>query len=236
MKDLIPINYDSDRPTMLARDLHDFLEVETPYHKWFSRMCEYGFTENQDYSVTDKFVRNPAGGPQSCKDAQLTIDMAKEICMIQRTDKGKQARQYFLAVERQWNSPDAIMQRALAIANERVKNLMADNAKLSVDVATMAPKAEYFDELVERNTLTGMFETAKQLEVPPKKFTSWLLDRKYVYRDKKGKIMPYQKHVESGLFELRECLNDKTGWSGTQTMITPKGRETFRLLFPRELG
>lgn len=79
-----------------------------------------------------------------------------------------------------------------------------------------------------------MFETAKQLEVPPKKFTSWLLDRKYVYRDKKGKIMPYQKHVESGLFELRECLNDKTGWSGTQTMITPKGRETFRLLFPKE--
>lgn len=233
MKDLIPINYDSDRPTMLARDLHDFLEVGTEFKDWFPRMCEYGFTEGQDY-CSFLSVRSDGLPGRQKRDAQLTIDMAKEICMIQRTDKGKQARQYFLAVERQWNSPDAIMQRALAIANERVKNLMADNAKLSVDVATMAPKAEYFDELVERNTLTGMFETAKQLEVPPKKFISWLLDRKYVYRDKKGKIMPYQKHVESGLFELRECLNDKTGWSGTQTMITPKGRETFRLLFPKE--
>lgn len=230
MKELIPVNYDSERPTVLARDLHEFLEVGTAFKDWFPRMCEYGFTEGQDFC---SFLSESTGGRRA-QDAQLTIDMAKEICMIQRNERGKQARQYFIAVENQWNSPDAIMQRALAIANERVKNLMADNAKLSVDVAIMTPKAEYFDELVERNTLTGIFETAKQLEVPPKKFTSWLLDRKYVYRDKKGKIMPYQKHVESGLFELRECLNDKTGWSGTQTMITPKGRETFRLLFPKE--
>ena len=227
MKELIPVNYDSERPTVLARDLHEFLEVGTAFKDWFPRMCEYGFTEGQDFC---SFLSESTGGRRA-QDAQLTIDMAKEICMLQRNERGKQARQYFIAVENQWNSPDAIMQRALAIANERVKNLMADNAKLSVDVAIMAPKAEYFDELVERNTLTGMFETAKQLEVPPKKFTSWLLDRKYVYRDK---IMPYQKHVESGLFELRECLNDKTGWSGTQTMITPRGRETFRLLFPKE--
>ena len=233
MKDLIPINYDSDRPTVLASNLHDFLEVQTAFKDWFPRMCEYGFTDGQDY-CSFLSVRSDGLPGRQKRDAQLTIDMAKEICMLQRNERGKQARQYFIAVENQWNSPDAIMQRALAIANERVKNLMADNAKLSVDVAIMAPKAEYFDELVERNTLTGMFETAKQLEVPPKKFTSWLLDRKYVYRDKKGKIMPYQKHVESGLFELRECLNDKTGWSGTQTMITPKGRETFRLLFPKE--
>ena len=239
MTDLIPINYDSDRPTVLARDLHDFLEVGTAFKDWFPRMCEYGFTKGIDFNpLKNEQVRFEGEREvrRMLDDAQLTIDMAKEICMLQRNERGKQARQYFIAVENQWNSPDAIMQRALAIANERVKNLMADNAKLSVDVATMAPKAEYFDELVERNTLTGMFETAKQLEAPPKKFTSWLLDRKYVYRDKKGKIMPYQKHVESGLFELRECLNDKTGWSGTQTMITPKGRETFRLLFPKELG
>lgn len=230
MKDLIPINYDSERPTVLARDLHDFLEVGTAFKDWFPRMCEYGFTEGQDFC---SFLSESTGGRRA-QDAQLTIDMAKEICMIQRNERGKQARQYFLAVERQWNSPDAIMQRALTIANDRVKRLMSDNAQLTVDLEIARPKAEYFDELVERNTLTGMFETAKQLEVPPKKFTSWLLDRKYVYRDKKGKIMPYQKHVESGLFELRECLNDKTGWSGTQTMITPKGRETFRLLFPKE--
>ena len=229
MKDLIPISYDSDRPTVLARDLHDFLEVETPYHKWFPRMCEYGFTENQDYSVTDKFVHNPAGGPQSCKDAQLTIDMAKEICMIQRNERGKQARRYFLEVERQWNSPDAIMHRALTIANDRVKHLMADNARLTVDLEIARPKAEYFDELVDRNLLTNFRETAKQLEVKEKDFVSFLLGHKYIYRDKRGRLMPYAEK-NNGLFEIKETINEKTGWSGTQTLITPKGRETFRLL------
>lgn len=231
MKDLIPINYDSDRPTVLARDLHDFLEVETPYHKWFPRMCEYGFTEGQDYVTADKNVLRADGAkmPQIQTDAQLTIDMAKEICMIQRNEKGKQARQYFLAVERQWNSPDAIMQRALTIATDRVKRLMSDNAQLTVDLEIARPKAEYFDELVDRNLLTNFRETAKQLNIKEKEFISFLLDHKYVYRDKRGRLMPYAEK-NTGLFEIKETLNEKTGWSGTQTLITPRGRETFRLL------
>lgn len=106
MNEIIKINYDNDRPTVLARDLHDFLEVQTPYHKWFPRMCEYGFTENVDYAVTDNFVHNPAGGPQHQQDAQLTIEMAKEICMLQRNERGKQARQYFIQLEKDWNSPE----------------------------------------------------------------------------------------------------------------------------------
>ena len=98
----------------------------------------------------------------------------------------------------------------------------------------MKPKADYFDELVERNTLTNFRETAKQLGIPPKKFVDFLLEHKYVYRDKRGKLLPYQDK-NNGLFEVKECFNDKTKWSGTQTLVTPKGRETFRLLYLREM-
>ena len=93
----------------------------------------------------------------------------------------------------------------------------------------MQPKAEYFDELVDRNLLTSFRETAKQLEIKEKDFIRFLIDKKYIYRDKKGKLMPYAEK-NNGLFEVKECFNDKTKWSGTQTLITPKGRETFRLL------
>ena len=94
----------------------------------------------------------------------------------------------------------------------------------------MQPKADYFDELVDRNLLTGIRETAKELQVKPKAFVSFLLDKKYLYRDNKGKLMPYAKQVEANLFELKEFTNEKTGFSSTQTLITPKGKETFRLL------
>ena len=120
MNDLIAINYDTDKPTVSGRELHEALEIETPYHKWFPRMCEYGFTENEDYSVTDIFVPNSNGGKQTQMNHQLTIPMAKEICMLQRNEKGKQFRQYFIKVEEAWNSPEMVMQRALAIANERM--------------------------------------------------------------------------------------------------------------------
>ena len=230
MNELIKVDYTGERPAVSARELHEFLEVETPYHKWFPRMCEYGFTENEDYSVTDIFVRTPAGGPQSMKDAAVSIDMAKEICMIQRNEKGKLARQYFLALERDWNSPEKVMSRALRYAEQELKQVKALNSALTVENAIMAPKAEYFDELVDRNLLTNFRETAKHLEIPPKAFVAFLLEKKYIYRDKRGKLLPYEDK-NNGLFEVKECFNEKTQWSGTQTLVTPKGRETFRLLF-----
>ncbi len=95
----------------------------------------------------------------------------------------------------------------------------------------MKPKADYFDELVDRNLLTSIREIAKELQAPEKKFVRFLLEKKYVYRDKRGKLMPYAQYVQEGLFELKEQYNEKTGWKGTQILITPKGRETFRLLY-----
>ena len=103
-----------------GRELHMFLEVATPYHKWFPRMCEYGFSENVDYSTMDKNVRRADGAlmPQTQHDHLMTVDMAKEISMLQRTEKGKQARQYFIQLEKDWNSPEKVMARALVMAEK----------------------------------------------------------------------------------------------------------------------
>lgn len=261
MNELIRMDGASEFPVS-GRELHERLGIGTEYAKWFGRMCEYGFEEGKDFKPfkiervqnNQVFVKNDENSPLEDKkdfipkleestggrpstDHQLTLSMAKELCMIQRTEQGREVRRYLIRVEEAWNSPDAIMARALTIANDRVKELTgqvlkleASNSELTVQTQIMRPKAEYFDELVDRNLLTSFRETAKQLHVKERAFVDFLLSHKYVYRDKKGKLTPYAQHTEKGLFELKECVNEKTQWSGTQTLITPKGRETFRLL------
>lgn len=132
---------------------------------------------------------------------------------------------------------DEIMAKALLVANNKINelksknnNLEIQNSKLLVSNETMKPKAEYFDELVDRNLLTSFRETAKALKIKEKKFINFLLNHKYIFRDKKGKLQPFADKNQ-GLFEIKETLNEKTGWCGTQTLITPKGRETFRMLY-----
>lgn len=126
-------------------------------------------------------------------------------------------------------TPSELMAKALLVANKTLAEREARISELTVQNAIMQPKAEYFDELVDRNLLTSFRETAKQLGVEEKKFISFLMEKKYIYRDKKAKLMPYADK-NNGLFEVKECFNEKTKWSGTQTLITPKGREKFRLL------
>lgn len=232
MKDLIQIHYDNaDHPTVSGRELHKALGVETPYTTWVKRMCEYGFSENVDFATCFPNLEseNQHGGHNKI-DHQLTIPMAKELCMLQRTDKGKQMRQYFIAVEEQWNSPDAIMARALQLSNAKLKEMQITVSALTVENQIMKPKAEYFDELVDRNLLTGIRETAGELGVKQNQFVAFLLEKKYMYRDKKGRLTAYAKPLADGLFERKECVNEKTQWKGTQDLVTPKGRETFRLL------
>lgn len=134
-------------------------------------------------------------------------------------------------------TPEELMAKALLVANKtladreaRICELTAQNSQLTVEKQIMQPKAEYFDELVDRNLLTNFRETAKELGIKPKAFVAWLLEKKFLYRDQKGKLLP-REDKNSGLFEVKEAKNDKTQWSGVQTLITPKGRETFRLLY-----
>ena len=126
-------------------------------------------------------------------------------------------------------SPEELMASALLMAQKTIEARDARISALTVQNQIMAPKAEYFDAIVDRNLLTSFRETAKQLGIGERVFITFLLEKKYLYRDQKGKLQP-RADKNDGLFELKECVNEKTGWAGTQTLITPKGRETFRLL------
>ena len=232
MNELIKVNYDNpEKPVVSGRELHEALGIKTAYKDWFPRMCEYGFTENSDFLTVAQKRATAQGNFTTYNDHMLTIPMAKELCMIQRTDIGRKFRQYFISIEEAWNSPEMVMQRALSIANERVKVLQLSVSQLTVDNQIMQPKAEYFDGLVDRRLLTNFRDTAKEFHIGQKEFIQFLLDHKYVYRDRKSKLKPYMPYVEDGLFELKEFTNTKTGFTDTQTFITPKGKETFRLFF-----
>lgn len=126
-------------------------------------------------------------------------------------------------------TPEELMAKALLVANKTLAERDARISELTVQNTIMSPKSEYFDELVDRNTLTNFRETAKELGISEKAFIRFLIDKKYIFRNQRGKLMPYADRSD-GLFEVKECYNEKTNWSGIQTLVTPKGRETFRLL------
>ena len=148
MDELIRINFNSERPTVSGRDLHAALEVKTAYKDWFPRMCDYGFEEGTDFC---SFLSESTGG-RPAVDHQLFIAMAKELCMIQRSETGRKFRQYFIKIEEAWNSPEAVMARALQFANNHLSLVKKQNLELLETVAVqnqqiveLKPKATYYD-------------------------------------------------------------------------------------------
>ena len=126
-------------------------------------------------------------------------------------------------------SPEELMAKALMVAEKTLAEREKRISALTVENQILQPKADYFDQLVDRNLLTSLRDTAKELGIKEKKFIGFLVEKKYLYRDKKGKLTPYAGKADD-LFTVKECFNEKTNWTGTQTMVTPKGRETFKLL------
>lgn len=229
MNELIQVNYDNDRPTVLARDLHEFLEVQTPYHKWFPRMCEYGFSENIDYMMMDKNVLRSDGTkmPQIQHDAQLTIEMAKEICMLQRNERGKQARQYFIQLEKDWNSPELVMARALKMANSRIGSLEERTVHLEQKIEKDKPKVLFADAVSISGSAILIGDLAKILrqngvEMGPNRLFQWLRENGYLIKQKGSSYnMPTQKSMELGLFKIKEtCVTHSDGH--TSINRTPK--------------
>ena len=229
MNELIQVNYDNDRPTVLARDLHEFLEVQTPYHKWFPRMCEYGFSENIDYMMMDKNVLRSDGTkmPQIQHDAQLTIEMAKEICMLQRNERGKQARQYFIQLEKDWNSPELVMARALKMANSRIGSLEERTVHLEQKIEKDKPKVLFADAVSVSGSAILIGDLAKILrqngvEMGPNRLFQWLRENGYLIKQKGSAYnMPTQKSMELGLFKIKEtCITHSDGH--TSVNRTPK--------------
>ena len=224
LKDVpIAINYDTGaNPTVSGRELHEALEIETPYHKWFPRMCEYGFTENEDFWTN---LSESTGGRPST-DHQLTIPMAKEICMLQRNDKGKQFRQYFIRVEEAWNSPEMIMKRALEIANRKVQELETTVAVRDQQISELTPKASYYDVVLSCKDAISTTEIAKDYGKSAKWLNKLLHEKGIQFRQ--GDIwLLYQKYAEKGYTITKTQTysgNDGAVHSKLHTYWTQKGR------------
>ena len=234
MNELIKITYNNDRPAVSARDLHDFLEVKTAYKDWFPRMCEYGFTEGEDFC---SFLSESTGG-RPAQDAVLTIDMAKELCMIQRNEKGKQARQYFLQIEKEWNSPEKVMARALQIAGDKLKRL---ESKVEAD----APKVLFADAVSASKTSILVGELAKLLkqngvDIGQHRLFRWMRENGYLIRRNGTDFnMPTQKSMDLGLFTVKETAithSDGTVTVSKTTKVTGKGQQYFIQKFLGEEG
>lgn len=200
MNELIKVTYDNDRPVVSARELHDFLEVETPFNKWFPRMCEYGFTEGQDFWT---FLSESTGG-RPAQEAALTIDMAKEICMIQRSEKGKQARQYFIQLEKDWNSPEKVMARALDIAHRELNTLKAANVELLAEnerqqqiIADFEPVKQYVDTILQSKDAVTTTQIAADYGMSAKELNR-ILFQEGVQHKVNGQWILYKKHMGKG--------------------------------------
>ena len=226
MNELIKVNYENDRPTVLARELHDFLEVKTAFKDWFPRMCEYGFSEGIDYC---SFLSNRSDGlPGKPKqDAQLTIEMAKEICMLQRNERGKQARQYFIQLEKDWNSPELVMARALKMANSRIGSLEERTVHLEQKIEKDKPKVLFADAVSTSQNTILIGDLAKILrqngvEMGPNRLFQWLRENGDLIKQKGSAYnMPTQKSMELGLFKIKEtCITHSDGH--TSVNRTPK--------------
>ena len=228
MDELIRINYDSERPTVNGRDLHEALQVKTAYKDWFPRMCEYGFVEGRDFC---SFLSESSGG-RPAVNHQLTIDMAKQLCMIQRTDIGRKFRQYFIQVEEAWNSPEAIMARALQFANQQLALLSQQNMALTETVAIqnqqiteMKPKVSYYDVVLNCKDLISTSAIAKDYG----KSAIW---NRYLHEKgvqfKQGDIwLLYQRYAQEGYTSTKTHTYPGTnGETHTKvhTYWTQKGR------------
>lgn len=219
MNELVKVNFETQ--TVSARELHEQLHIVTRFNDWFPRMCEYGFEEGTDFY--SKMSKTSETGGRPSVDYEISVDMAKQICMVQKTPEGKAVRQYLIDLEKAWNTPEQIMARALDIAHKTINSLKEENL-------VMKPKAEYFDELVERNLLTSFRTTAKEFGIKESTLIGWLIENKYIYRDQKNKLCAYAAPKTDGLFDEKEYTSKHSTHAGTQTLITPKGRETFRIL------
>ena len=225
MDELIRINFDSDRPTVSGRELHAALEVKTAYKDWFPRMCDYGFEEGTDFC---SFLSESTGGRPAI-DHQLTIAMAKELCMIQRSEAGRKFRQYFIKVEEAWNSPEAVMARALQFANNQLSLVKKQNLELletvavqNQQIAEMQPKASYYDLILQNKNTVPITQIAKDYGMSGRKFNELLHELGVQYKFRKTWLL-YQHYAECGYTQSRTYAIDESR-SVMHTYWTQKGR------------
>lgn len=245
MNELLKIEVNSNQEqTVSGRELHMFLGIGTEYAKWFSRMCEYGFEENKDFIVIVKNDENSKGGRPST-DHILTLDMAKELCMLARNEKGKQARHYFLEVEREWNSPEKVMARALVIANTRIETLTLENTMQKKEIAEARPKVVFADAVSASDNTILIGDMAKIIKqnghpIGQKRLFQWLRDNGYLIKRKGADYnSPTQYAMELDLFKIKETAithSDGHVTVSKTVKVTGKGQQYFINKFVAQKG
>ncbi len=215
MNELLKINYETEQPTVSARELYEGLEIKTAFKDWFPRMAAYGFEENQDFILVaqKRATNNPKNPVATYNDYQISVDMAKQICMIQRSEKGKLYRQYFIDLEKAWNTPEQVMARALKLADKTIDTLKEENKKLIEDKERMRPK-EIFADAVSASTSSILIgDLAKLLrqngvDIGQKRLFEYLRNHGYLIKRKGSDWnMPTQKSMNMELFEIKESTH-----------------------------
>ena len=239
MNTMIQIHYENaDRPTVSGRELWEALEVKTAYKDWFPRMCEYGFSEGVDFNPLN-FEQVRMEGQRKVSreitDHQITIPMAKELCMLQRTEKGKFWRQYFINVEEKWNSPEAIMARALQLSNVKMKQLETTVSDLQKQMEQDKPKVLFADSVTASSSSILIGELAKLIkqngvDIGQRRLFEWMRANGYLIKRKGSEYnLQTQRSMEQGLMEIKETSVVHTGYTtiSKTPKVTGKGQVYF---------
>lgn len=231
MNELLKINYEAEQPTVSARDLHEQLHIGTKFTTWFERMKEYGFSEGNEFFPKRGETSEQGGRPQT--DFQISVDMAKQICMIQRSPEGKMIRQYFIDLEKAWNTPEQIMARALKMANKSIDSLKERCAFLGGQIveqqkviSELQPKANYVDTILQSKSLVLTTQIAKDYGMSARKFNRILNELKIQYKVGDQWVL-YSKYQSNGYVHSRTInIIRSNGMPDTkmQTEWTQKGR------------
>lgn len=226
MKELIKIEVNENQePVVNGRELYETLEIKTPYTQWFDRMKEYGFTENIDFVSLSQNCEKPQGGRPEINHA-IKLDMAKEIAMIQRNENGKKVRQYFIQVEKDFNSPEKIMARALKIAENKLNVLQLENTQQKQLIGELKPKADYTDIILQSKSLIKIKAIAKDYGMSATEMNKMLHKLGIQYKEGEQWFL-YSKYQNHG-YTSSETINlkhkDGTTFTKLNTKWTQKGR------------
>lgn len=203
MNELINVTLNENHePVVSGRQLHETLGVKTRYNDWFNRMTEFGFTENEDYlAITQKRV-TAQGNATNQTDHIIKLDMAKEIAMIQRTNKGKEVRKYFIQVEKDFNSPEKIMARALLMADKKIKLLESQNENLLIELEEANKNADYLDLILQTKDSLTITQIAQDYGISARKMNQ-LLKQERIQRIVNGQWVLYAKYLGKGYISSR---------------------------------
>lgn len=247
MNELLKINYDSVQPTVSARELYKSLEINRRFSAWFESNSQ-GFEEKEDYTsvlISTEVQNNGGVQKKELQDYSLTVDMAKHICLMSRTERGQECRQYLIDLEKAWNTPEQVMARALKIADQKITSLKEDNAALLEDNRRMKPKEVFADAVSTSKTSILIGDLAKMIrqngyEIGKRRLFEWLRENGYLIKRKGSDWnMPTQRSMEMQLFEIKESTHlDGNGCNVTTRTpkVTGKGQVYFVNKFLGKVG